>query len=69
MTEPFNSRLVRLEGEEVPFTWKDHADHGRIREMTVSREEFLRRLSLHVLPDPFLPILGLCREVLPGSPA
>jgi hypothetical protein len=27
-----NQRLVRLEGEEVTFTWKDYADHDRIRE-------------------------------------
>src|SRR5215467_472089 len=27
-----NSRLVRIEGDEVTFTWKDYADHGRQRE-------------------------------------
>ena len=78
-----NSRLVRLEGEEVTFTWKDYADHDRIREMTLSGEEFLRRFLLHVLPDRFVRIryygllanrhrektLALCREVLPGPPA
>ncbi|HEX3526329.1 MAG TPA: IS91 family transposase [Thermoanaerobaculia bacterium] len=79
-----NSRLVRLEGKEVTFTWKDYADHDRIREMTLSgEEEFLRRFLLHVLPDRFVRIryygllanrhrektLALCREVLPGAPA
>jgi hypothetical protein len=78
-----NSRLVRLEGEEVTFTWKDYADHDRLREMTLSGEEFLRRFLLHVLPDRFVRIryygllanrhreksLALCREVLPGPPA
>lgn len=77
-----NSRLVRLEGEEVTFTWKDYADHDRMREMTLSGEEFLRRFLLHVLPDRFVRIryygllanrnrekaLELCRKVLPGSP-
>jgi hypothetical protein len=76
-----NSRLVRLEGEEVTFTWKDYADHHRMREMTLSGEEFLRRFLLHVLPDRFVRIryygllanrnrekaLELCRKVLPGS--
>jgi len=75
-----NSRLVHLEGEEVIFTWKDY---DRIREMTLSGEEFLRRFLLHVLPDRFVRIryygllanrhrektLALCREVLPGPPA
>ena len=71
-----NSRLVRIEGEEVTFTWKDYADQGRQREMTLSGEEFLRRFLLHVLPDRFVRIrhygllanLALCRQVLPGPP-
>jgi hypothetical protein len=33
-----NSRLVRLEGEQVTFTWKDYADQECIREMTLSGE-------------------------------
>jgi hypothetical protein len=78
-----NPRLVRLEEEEVTFTWKDYAQGQRLREMTLSGEEFLRRFLLHVLPDRFVriryygllanrhrePSLALCREVLPGPPA
>ena len=78
-----NQRLVRLEGEEVTFTWKDYAKGQRLREMTLSGEEFLRRFLLHVLPERFVRIryygllanrhrekaLALCREVLPGPPA
>jgi dihydrofolate reductase len=64
----------------VTFTWKDYARGQRVREMTLSGEEFLRRFLLHVLPDRFVRIryygllanrhreqaLALCREVLPG---
>jgi hypothetical protein len=78
-----NPRLVRLEDEEVTFTWKDYAQGQRLREMTLSGEEFLRRFLLHVLPERFVRIryygllanrhreqaLALCREVLPGPPA
>jgi hypothetical protein len=78
-----NQRLVRLAGEEVTFTWKDYAQGQRLREMTLSGEEFLRRFLLHVLPERFVRIryygllanrhwekaLTLCREVLPGPPA
>lgn len=39
-----NQRLVRLEGEEVTFTWKDYAQ-GQLREMTLSGEDFLRRFG------------------------
>ncbi len=77
-----NQRLVRLEGENVVFTWKDYAAGDRSREMKLSGEEFLRRFLLHVLPDRFVRIryfglfanrhreqsLALCREVLPGRP-
>jgi hypothetical protein len=77
-----NSRLVRLKGEEVTFTWKDYAQGQRLREMTISGEEFLRRFLFHVLPDRFVRIryygllanrhreqaLALCREVIPGAP-
>jgi len=66
----------------VTFTWKDYADSGRQREMTLPGEEFLRRFLLHVLPDRFVRIryygllanrhrekaLALCRQVLPGPP-
>jgi hypothetical protein len=51
-----NSRLVRIAGEEVAFTWKDYADSGRLREMTLPGEEFRRRFLLHVLPDRFVRI-------------
>jgi hypothetical protein len=78
-----NSRLARLGDETVTFTWKDYADHERIREMTLPGEEFLRRFLLHILPDRFVRIryygllanrhrqraLALCHEVLPGPPA
>jgi hypothetical protein len=77
-----NQCLVRLEGEEVTFTWKDYARGQRLQEMTLSGEEFLRRFLLHVLPERFVRIryygllanrhrekaLALCREVLPGPP-
>jgi hypothetical protein len=73
---------VRLEGEEVTFTWKTVKKEQRVREITLSGQEFLRRILLHVLPDRFVRIryyglltnrhreqaLILCREVLPGPP-
>jgi hypothetical protein len=77
-----NQRLVRMEDDQVTFTWKDYADGHQRREMTLSGEEFLRRFLLHVLPDRFVriryyglfanrhrePTLALCRRLLPGRP-
>jgi hypothetical protein len=73
-----NNRLVRMDDEQVTFSYRDRAHGDRCREMTISGEEFLRRLLLHVLPDGFVRIrsygllasrnreknLALCRELL-----
>ena len=76
-----NFRLVRIDEAGVTFSWKDYADQSRLREMTLSGEEFLRRFLLHVLPDRFVRIryfgllanrhrqedLARCRELLLGG--
>jgi hypothetical protein len=79
-----NSRLVRLEGDRVTFTYKDYTQGGRTREMTLPAPEFIRRFLLHVLPEGFVRIryygllanrdrqrtLARCRELLAaGAPA
>jgi hypothetical protein len=51
-----NSRLVRVDADEVVFTWKDYAHGGRRRELSLSAHEFIRRFLLHVLPDHFVRI-------------
>jgi hypothetical protein len=51
-----NSRLVSMDDDRVSFRWKDYADNHRTKVMTVSAEEFLRRLLLHVLPKGFVRI-------------
>jgi len=77
-----NFRLVRLESGRVTFTYKDYSQGGRVREMTLSVEEFIRRFLLHVLPESFVRIryfgllsnrhrkqnLARCRELLADQP-
>jgi Putative transposase/Transposase zinc-binding domain len=77
-----NSRLVRLEGGRVTFTYKDYSQGGRVREMTLPVEDFIRRFLLHVLPESFVRIryfgllsnrqrkrnLERCLELLTGQP-
>jgi hypothetical protein len=60
-----NSRLVSMDYDRVSFRWKDYADNHRTKVMTVSAEEFLRRLLLHVLPKGFVRIrhFGLLASV------
>ena len=51
-----NARLVSLADGVVRFRWKDYADRGRTKIMTLGVDEFLRRFLLHVLPRGFVRI-------------
>jgi hypothetical protein len=77
-----NHRLLNVTDHQVTFRWKDYAHRSRSRAMTLSHEEFLRRLFQHVLPTGFPRIryfgflanrsrgllLPLCRKLLAISP-
>jgi hypothetical protein len=45
-----NSRVLAVDEHGVSFRYKDYADADRTKVMTLTGEEFLRRLLLHVLP-------------------
>jgi hypothetical protein len=51
-----NSRIVSFIDGHVCFRYKDYADDNRIKQMTLSAEEFIRRFLLHVLPKGFVRI-------------
>jgi len=51
-----NDRLVALEQGQVCFRWRDYADGNRVKLMTLTADEFLRRFLLHVVPDGFVRI-------------
>jgi hypothetical protein len=51
-----NHRLVSMADGNVTFLWKDYAHGNKTRKMTVTTDEFLRRLLLHVLPRGFVRI-------------
>jgi Putative transposase/Transposase zinc-binding domain len=51
-----NHRLLSLADGKVTFRYKDYAQQGRSREMTLHAVEFLRRFLLHVLPKGFMRI-------------
>jgi hypothetical protein len=76
-----NDRLIDHHDGCVRFRWRDYADHGRGKVMTLDADEFLRRFLLHVVPRGFMRIrhfgllanrtrgatLTRCRELL-GQP-
>jgi Putative transposase/Transposase zinc-binding domain len=51
-----NDRLVKLEGNQITFRWRDSVDNNKIKWLTLETFEFIRRFLLHVLPEQFVKI-------------
>lgn len=51
-----NERIKDISDNKVTFEYKDYKDNSKIKLMTISAEEFIRRFLLHVLPDNFTKI-------------
>lgn len=51
-----NERIKNIENGLITFEYKDYKDNSKIKEMTITAEEFIRRFLLHVLPDNFTKI-------------
>jgi hypothetical protein len=51
-----NRRLVDYRDGKVTFRYKDYAQGGQQRTMTLEAAEFIRRFFLHVLPHGFMRI-------------
>jgi hypothetical protein len=78
-----NNRLVELSDGQVSFQWKDYRQQHRLKTMSVSADEFIRRFLLHALPPGFQRIrhyglfanchrrdaIDLCRRLLGSVPS
>lgn len=51
-----NDRIKDISNGKVTFEYKDYKDDSKIKLMTISAEEFIRRFLLHVLPNRFTKI-------------
>lgn len=51
-----DSRILSVTGEGVTFSYKDYRDGDKVKEMTLSGVEFVRRYAQHVLPYRFVHI-------------
>ena len=53
-----NHRILSLNKQQdtVTFSYKDYADEGKQKQMTLQAEEFIRRFSQHILPKGFTKI-------------
>lgn len=77
-----NHRLISAEDGQVTFRWKYYRHQNRLKTMTLSADEFIRRFLLHVLPHGLQRIrhygflgnrvrtqkLTLCRTLLNSKP-
>lgn len=51
-----NSRLIKIENDNVLFKWRDYSDSGKNKEMQLHAHEFIRRFLLHALPNKYVRI-------------
>ena len=51
-----NERIKDISNGQVTFEYKDYKDEAKIKTMTITAEEFIRRFLLHVLPSRFTKI-------------
>ena len=51
-----NERIVKVEEGKVTFKWRDYKDNNKMKEMTITIEEFIRRFLVHILPPRFMKI-------------
>lgn len=48
-----NSRLRKIEGDDVTFTYKDRKDGGKTKELQIKGTEFVKRFLNHIVPRKF----------------
>lgn len=51
-----SNRITEVGESTVSFNYKDYADGSKVKQMTLSHEEFLRRFEQHILPRYFVKI-------------
>ena len=48
-----NNRILSLANGMVTFSWRDYKDENKVKNMTISAVEFIRRFMFHILPSDF----------------
>lgn len=51
-----NERIKSIDNGNIIFEYKDYKDNAKIKIMTITAEEFIRRFLMHVLPNKFTKI-------------
>lgn len=51
-----NERIKNIDNGLITFEYKDYKDNSKIKEMTITAVEFIRRFMIHILPENFTKI-------------
>ena len=51
-----NNRILVIASGRVTFSYRDRADENKVKEITLTAIEFIRRFLLHILPNGFMKI-------------
>lgn len=51
-----NHRILAIDDQTVTISYKDYRSEGQKKTMTLSHDEFVRRLAMHILPKRFVRI-------------
>ena len=51
-----DNRIIKVDNKNVVFKWRDYKDKNKEKMMTLKADEFIRRFTMHILPDRFVKI-------------
>ena len=51
-----DNRIIKVDNKNVVFKWRDYKDKNKEKIMTLKADEFIRRFTMHILPDRFVKI-------------
>ena len=51
-----DNRIINVDNKNVVFKWRDYKDKNKEKTMTLKADEFIRRFTMHILPDRFIKI-------------
>jgi hypothetical protein len=51
-----DNKIIKVDNETVVFKWRDYKDNNKEKVMTLNAQEFIRRFTMHILPDRFVKL-------------
>ena len=51
-----DNRIIKVDREKVVFKWRDYKDKNKEKVMSLKPAEFIRRFTMHILPNRFVKI-------------